>query len=181
MALTEEQYERIARWLDGESVELSAEERAAAEEVRGAEARLAGPMREVEVPARAMARARRRLAAATARPTLRARRVAVAAGAAAVAAAAVIALLMFLGGPERQKADRDLVGDQTIPVEVWVATVQQTPGGDDIALLADELDKLEAELAWSESAQPLDRQIESLTRELEQFWLEDSPDWASDG
>ena len=181
MALTEEQYERIGRWLDGESVELSANERAAAEEIRGAEAHLAGPMRDVEVPARAMARARRRLVAATARPALRVRFVGIAAGAAAVAAAVVIALLTFLAEPDSRKPDRNQADDQTIPVEVWVAAVQQTPGGDDIALLADELDKLEAELAWSETAQPLDRQIESLARELDQFWLEDSPDWASDG
>ena len=62
MNLTEEQYARVARWLDGQDVELSIEERAAAEEVRRGEADLAVVL-DVPVRRETLDRARRRLVA----------------------------------------------------------------------------------------------------------------------
>ena len=180
MTLTEEQYERIACWLDGESVELSGDERAAAEDIRLTEARLAGPMLDVKVPAQAMARARRRLTAATAaRPVRRARFAARAVAAAAVAAAIIIALATLLNGPDetgRQKNGAGVAQD----VKVWVDSMEQAPGGEDIEMLAGELDELEAELAVSRLS-ALDRRIESVQQEIDDFWLDEPLTWTPEG
>ncbi len=57
MQLTDEQFERIARWLDGEQVELTADEEKLAVQFRDHEA-LAADMLEAELPAEALAVAR---------------------------------------------------------------------------------------------------------------------------
>lgn len=67
MQLSQHEYERIARRLDGEAVDLTAAERAAAEEILRDE-RALRPALAVCAPSEAMAKARRRLTAELARP-----------------------------------------------------------------------------------------------------------------
>ncbi|GAG02154.1 unnamed protein product, partial [marine sediment metagenome] len=98
MNLTEEQYARIARWLDGQDVELSAEERAVAAEVRQGEGYLAA-MLDVPLRREALDRAWRRLAADLARPRRRALQIGYAAGAIAAAAAVVILAVTLMHSP----------------------------------------------------------------------------------
>ena len=66
MTLTNEQYERIARWLDGEAVALSPPEQQAAEQLRGDE-RWAGGVLEAAAPAGLVARAQQHVLAAEVR------------------------------------------------------------------------------------------------------------------
>jgi hypothetical protein len=179
MELNSEQYERIARWLDGEAVELAPEERAAAREVRAGEAGLKAALGEPAAPARAMERASRRLRAAlSARPGAAARRavrgryIAVAAAGAAVAAALVIVSALGLRAPQPAWP----AGDVSVPTYVWVGTLEDPPGGVAIHMLAREVDRFAADLAVSRAPSVMDWQIDSVQHELDNFWQEE-PSW----
>lgn len=101
MQLSQREYERIARWLDGEAIELTAAERAAAEQVRRDE-RALRPFLAVRVPATAMAKARRRLLAELARPRRGIRWIRYLAASVSSAAVALIAVgLMRQAAPPR--------------------------------------------------------------------------------
>jgi hypothetical protein len=173
MELNSEQYERIARWLDGEGVALSGEELAAAGEVRSGEAVLRARLGEAAVPARAMARARRRLrAAAAGRPAVRGRFIGVAAAGAALAASIVVAWALRAGGP----APLPQPGGGAVPVAVWLGAMEVPPGGEAIHLLAGELDRFEAELAISRTPATVDWQLDTVQQEIDSFW-QDEPSW----
>jgi hypothetical protein len=174
MTLNEQQYERIARWLDGEALQLTAEEMSAALEVRAGEAGLAGMLADVIVPPGAMARANRRLVAATAGAW---RRVAVrwCVGAASVAAAAIIAVTVLLhNNPTPIRPDRPLVA-AAVPYDVWVGSMEPSAAGTELTVVGDELDRLQAELETPRSAMPVDRQIDSIQQDIYNFWVDDSP------
>jgi hypothetical protein len=124
MNLTEQQYERVARYLDGQDLTLSPDEQAVRDEIAGDEGLLApalavpaeeslagirqakvlveigirenalGGILDVDVPTEAMARAWRRTQAALARPQRRL--LGIAAGAASIAAAAAVLLVMTM-------------------------------------------------------------------------------------
>jgi len=168
MELNSEQYERIARRLDGETVELTAEEQAAASEIQSGEAALRRSLGEEAVPARALARARRQVRAATGRRFVaRARFVGVAAAGLAVAAAIVIAWAIRLHGPPAPHAR------PAVPAEVWAQAIAEPPGGEAIQFLSRELDRFEAELAVSRPPASEDWQIDSVQREIDTFWRDE--------
>ena len=163
MAMNEGQYERIARRLDGESVELTVEEQAAAEEIRRSEAALAGQV-EVDPPREALVRARRRVVAALLRPRRRRWRYA------AVAAAAV--LLVVVG------VLWILVGRTTPATSPWQGAVSMANGSVasenmDLDVIAAELDELEADWAVSLPTGASDAEFDALEESLEIFWLDD--------
>jgi hypothetical protein len=177
MELNRDQYERIGRWLDGEALDLSPEERAVAREVQAGEAALKAIMGEPSVPARAMARAARRMDAALAAPAARrriprGRYVAVAASGAAVAAAIVIVSISGLLAPRAVPPP----ADTSVPTYVWVGAMEEPPGGEAIHLLAREVDRFAAELTASRPPPAVDWQIDSVQRELDNFW-QDGPAW----
>jgi hypothetical protein len=131
MNLTEQQYERVARYLDGQDLALSADERALCDEIAGDEGMLApalavsarqsqggirrakvlveiglhenamGGILDVGVPAEAMDRAWRRTQAALARPQRRLFGVAAAAASIAAAAAVLLVMTMIAEQPVR--------------------------------------------------------------------------------
>jgi hypothetical protein len=134
MNLTEQQYERVARRLDGQDLALSADEQAVCDEIAGdfglLAPALAAPVREsqagirrakvlfeiglhedamggfldVDVPAEAMARAWRRTQAALARPQRRLLGVAAAAASVAAAAAVLLVMTIIADQPTRSTA-----------------------------------------------------------------------------
>ena len=169
MELRSEQYERIALRLDGEAVDLTAEELAAAREIQAGEAALQRSLGAPAVPARALARARRQLRAATGRRiAVRARFVGVAAAGVAIAAAIVVAWAIRLHGPP---APPTL---PAVPPEVWAQAIAEPPGGEAIQFLSRELDRFEAELAVSKPPS-VDWQIDSVQHEIDNFWREEPP------
>ena len=195
MNLTERQYERIARCLDGEAVALSADEQAACDEIAADQAQLAtvlsapaeasrevlrqtgvlaqigmqekllGEMLDVDVPQAAIDRAWGRTQTAIARP----RRILLRLGAvaASVAIAAGVLLTLTLIGPQP--------GGPVAPTaqaEAYVASVVavQDPA---IELLAAEIDQLEAEVLASVPPASLDIGLDQAERAIEEFWLDD--------
>ena len=180
MALNDGQYERIAEWLDlprggGGRVELTADERAAAEQIRRAEAELAARLA-CEAPRAAMDRARRRMLAELARPArrrpdgTRLRYIA----AAAAAAAIVLGVMLFRGpGPQGPQTP---VALPNLPTDTLVAEALKS-GSADLDLLAGEIDAFEVDLlasGWPAAADPAGG-LDELEHEIDEFWMEQSP------
>ena len=179
MELNEKQYERIALWLDGQPADLTADERAAAEEIRSGEAALRIAMPVEAVPARAMAAARRKVRAATVRHiAVRGRFIGVAAAGAAVAAALVIAWTLRVPNPPVRAPG--MAHKVTVPPEVWAQAIGEPLGGEAIQGLARELDGFEAELAVFSAPVPADWQVDAVQHEIDDFWKDDSSPSAPD-
>jgi hypothetical protein len=171
MILSEEQYERIARWLDGEEIRLTAEEREAVSDLHRSRAVVA-PALDVEVPREAMARAERRLRAALAHPRRRLLRIGALAGGAAAAAAAAIVIAISALHTLPPGGDAD--GVAKVPLEVFVAAMQESETEKEMLLLAREMDDLEAEwaaLAPIAQADDMDEELELLRQEIGQLLL----------
>jgi len=170
MNLTEEQYARVAGWLDGQDVKLSAEERAVAEEVRRGEGYLTAML---GVPARheALDRAGRRLAAELARPRRRALRIGRLAGAIAAAAAVVILAVTFLRSPP---AERPAAPGADVYELAWDEFISEPSAAEEeLDLLARQIDEVEAEMSISFPPSTMDVYIDALRGEIEEFWLDD--------
>lgn len=172
MDLNDRQNENVARFLDGEKVELTAAERTAADEILRMEIGLgeelaAQPSRE------ATQRARRRMRAALARPRRRQW-----VGAVAVAAAAVIliavAVTQFISPPAvspETKLDVDVLAD------VYLEADQSA----DLDVLAEEIAQLEADMVSSLSTQRAQSELDELEQNMETFWLEEPFGWIDEG
>jgi len=176
MRLTERQSERVARFLDGEAIELTDIERAAAEQFRRDEAAL-GSMLIAAAPGKAMARARRRMLAATASGRRFFRRLAIGAGAAAAAAILIAAAAIWLrsspgGAPE------ELTDATELLAEIYGESCPDV----DLDLLAEELEYLEAEIVVSRPTGSIEAELDDLERSVEIFWLEDDDgSWLESG
>jgi hypothetical protein len=145
-------------------------------DIRRDEAFLADRL-DVRVPPDAMRRARRRLDAELAHRNRRLVFPRLARGArwlaVGLAAAAAILLAVVLG-PERPPAPRnagDALAQEMVPVEVIVEAVQE-PRDLELDLLAEEIDRLEAEMLVAIPPVPVDLGINTLEKELTDFWLE---------
>ncbi len=167
--LNEEQYERIAGWLDGEAVELSGDERAAAEEIRSDEAHIAAAM-EMPAPRAATDRARRRLTAALAHPKLRWRRVGTFAAASA-AAAALLAVLLWQPGP--QQPTTHAAGTPGLTDSAFIAALEAASAEDEIDLISNDLDEVAADITVAAGPAPLEMQIDALEKTLDEFYIND--------
>jgi len=201
MNLTERQYERIARRLDGQAVALDRDEQAVCDEIRGDEARLApalavragptraglrradilariglqenllGKMLDVDVPPAAMDRAWQRTRAALARPQWRPLRVGAVAASVAVVAGVLLTLTLIGRQPADPVAPTSSVS-QSVPTDVYVASV--SAGRDPaINLLAVEIDQLEADVVASALPASVDIGLDQAERAVEEFWLDD--------
>lgn len=138
MTYTEQQYQRVAQWLDGQAVELTGDERRLADDIRSGEATLYAL--EAHVPPAAMARARRSLIAAAAKPSRfrLALKYLVGVEAAAIAGAAMI--LVTLG-----VLSQDPPAAPAVSTEVLISAAQK-PINPDIQALAERMDQLEADI-----------------------------------
>ena len=166
MSLNERQYERIARRLDGEQVELSAEEQAVAEEIRSGEG-VVGQVMEVSVSPRALEQARRRMAARPVRLRRRILRFSYL-SAAAVAAILVLAVTLFWQTPTKGPSEGNgFAAAQYVVPELTAQDVE-------IELLASEIDELAAELTLSDSFSGLDGSLDVIEEDIERFWLDES-------
>ncbi len=168
MNLNDEQYERMARKLDGSQPPLTEQEQAAVDEIVRDESWLSGRL-DVQVPQRAMSRARNRLAVAVA---ARPGRSAYIGYVAAVASAAALILLTFSFITMMQPH-----GDAKTPVaasppdDLLFAPSQNNY---DIAIVAAQADELAADMASSSLPSDFEMQIDELEKETEEFWLYDS-------
>ena len=157
MALNDAQYERIARRLDGQDVELSEQERMAAEQIRRRQVNLAA-MLDVNAPPKALAKARRRMRGAVvgrARPRRRSLYLAV-----ATAAAAVLVAMVYLKPLASSK-------DVQVPTEVLFSELDR---------LAEDIQKLEAHIVTHASAGALERTLDpdEFDFQIEALWLADT-------
>jgi hypothetical protein len=174
MQLSEHDYELIGRWLDGEPVELTAAQRAAADEIARDTAAVdlsVDPRRQHE----AMDRARRRLSAELARPTRR-RRLSIVAAVEAVAVAAVLIFTIMVG-----------TGIDTGPawsLEAIIAAADEADAPDMMDLFQDEMDLIQEEMDALEAELLVDLpdegheelELDSLQRQIDEFWLDQPAD-----
>ena len=178
MPLNEEQYERIARWLDGEPIELSEVERAVAEEIRRDEAFVAS-LAPVQAPTTALDRARRRMTAELARPSHRTNWVGRFAVAAAAVAIAVLAAWMLMSDPGTKKTPIAKPGPENgeVPFEVVLEHMDDDTQLDEIDVLGDELAELRADIFLTMDEPEIDTEINALESELENVLLNGTGDW----
>ena len=206
MNLTNEQYERVARRLDGENVALDAQEHAAADELRRNERRV-GALMDAAPPAGAIERACRHVLAAEARRDEAALAAALDADvpretidrayrrvtaelarpqrrlmrigevAAALAVAAAVVLAVGLARLAVEPAGPPAPEPAMAGVPAEVLSASvDQPEDPAIRLLADEIDQLEADMLASTPPAPVDLGIDQLERAVAEFWLEDAPD-----
>ena len=171
MRISREQYERVARYLDGEDVRLDEAERKLSEQIRRDEGLLAAL--DVGPPAGAIARSRRRMIAALGRPAGRLRwlRYVVGVEAAAVAALLLVAVTLAIVSTDTEAPRAPVV----VPTSVLVASTEFSAQGD-LDILARQLDELEAEIATSVPISGGDVEIDLLERDIQEFLLNGGQD-----
>jgi hypothetical protein len=174
MEMNDEQLDRIARWLDGESFKLTVEEEAFIEELHGDEAVLASKL-DVGVPPAVLARAHRRMLAAMAEPRVHWGRVARYFAVSATAAAAVLLLcLMYL--PGRVTAPVSAADNSAM-----AASADESAADEDINQLTDQVDDFKTDLVVVVPASSVDMQIDNLQQNVENFWTDDAADGQNNG
>ena len=160
MAMTESTYERIARRLDGESIELTADERAVADEIRRDGLLLDSPIDPTD-QRQAMDRAANRMRAALARPRRRKRYLGLLTAAEAVAVAALLIMTWTL----------HVVDSGNIPSlpDIYVVATADLDMVDELNIFQDELDSLQADLAAEDWGNNDDHDLDDLEEQLEDF------------
>ncbi len=156
----DKEYERIGRRLDGEDVELTAEQQAVADDIIAAQAALAGRL-DAPAPPHALRHARRRMAGELARPRHNnLMRLGTYAAAAAAVAAVVVVAVMVQPDPKLTSNGGPAIAIQTVLYE----------SADE---LADQLDQIEAAMVGGDE---LGFSIDELERDLDDFWSFDDPE-----
>ncbi len=177
MTPDDRQYDRVARYLDGEAIELSEAEQALADDIRTGFAGLEAPLA-ADVPPESLRRAQRRLTAARAGQQRRGslRRVAMVAGmAAAVIAFAVVIQSLYLPAPDNRRTPT------YVPTTVLREAVEPEVDTFDVkmALLAEDIRQEQAQLAdfaQTGHTDAFEGGMENLQKELETFWLDEQTD-----
>ncbi|NLW86960.1 MAG: hypothetical protein GXY38_08820 [Planctomycetes bacterium] len=171
MNLDRQQYEKVARSLDGESVELRADEQACAADVRRLENEL-DALFDCAAPAASMASARRRMLDELSAATRRRRRFKLAARLAPLAAAAMIVLALGLwrSRPPGQPSNTPELAD--IGNAAYFALVHQTNDDAALTVLQNEMEIFAAELANS-SVSAVDLHMDSIQDQIDSFWLDE--------
>lgn len=177
MILREEQYERIARYLDGEPIELTTVEREAVTDLHLCDREL--PPLEVPVPPGAMERARRRLVAAAARPHAgRTRWWAWTGGAIAAAAVVALAVGAWIAWQPKPQTPAPPATAVTAPANVFVAAMEDSDAQSEIAAVQVYVEDMDDDVIVDRAAptvEPVDVEIESLEDEIENLLLETGP------
>ena len=160
MSMTESNYERIALWLDGESIELTADERAVADEIRRDELLLDSPIDAAD-QRHALDRAANRMRAALARPRRRKRFLGLLTAAEAVAVAAVLIMTWTV----------HLVDNSLRPElpDVYVLAAADLDTLDELDIFQDELNSIQADLAAEDWGSTGDSDVDDLEQQLEDF------------
>ncbi len=180
MSTKNEDYELIGRWLDGEDIDLTADQRALAEDIT-ADAERVGPALDVHMPAGTLHRVNARLIQAcdgAGRPHKSGRLVWLrwSAAAAAVAAAVIIAAVLFQPtapvGPDTP--DRPIAG-MGANDEMFVYNILDDEDGWDVRAetLGEEMTDCRASLALNEDF-PAALALAEMEYELEEFILDDA-------
>ena len=167
MTLNDQQYERIARWLDGERVSLSEPELRAAEQIKSGEGRL-GVYLDVRVPGPAIDRARSEVSAALAARG-RSRRIFTYIAPAAAAAMLLIGLgvlFVMLQSPVPVEPDGRAVAAVD---EAGLLAALVDP---DAGLLEADLEQIADDLFMASVGMYDDAQLEQLDQELAEVWLD---------
>lgn len=171
MTTQEAQYERIARYLDGERVELSADEQALADDLRAGERFLADGLA-VNCPHSASRRAQRRLySAVAARPRRTLRFVALAGSVAAAAAVVLLAVHVFWNPslPEGM-----VVETVHVPTDVLMQSVESTSDLDlELELLAGQIEQAQAERKLASGDDSQAARTDDLQEKIDTFWSDD--------
>ncbi len=172
MAMTESNHERIARWLDGESIELTADERAVADEIRRDELLLDSPI-DARDQRQAMDRAANRMRASLARPRRRKRYLGWLTAAEAVAVAALLIVTWTV----------HMVNSGTGPdvPNVYITAVAGLDTFDELDFLQDELDSLQADLSAEDWRSTDDYDVDDLEEQLEDFLFYEPVDIWTEG
>jgi len=204
MNLTERQYERIARRLDGQAVALGPDEQAVCDEIAGQEAQLSpalavganpspgvlqrakalaeiglqenllGEMLKTDVPPLAMDRAWRAAQAALARPQRMLLRVGAVAASVAVAAGVLLTLTLIGRQPGSTTSAPPALAASQA-VPADVYVASVSAAQDPaINLLAVEIDQLEADVVASVPPASLDIGLDQAERAIEEFWLDEA-------
>jgi hypothetical protein len=168
MKLNERQYERVGRYLDGEQIELAADERAVADEIRRMEAPLPA-MLEAQPSRKATDRARRRMLSELLRPGRRTRRIIWPAAAAAAVLIAVTAVWVWRSDPPPPAP--------LISIEEVAGIYAGFDENVDLDIIAEELHAVEADIVISTPAGTLDAELHDLQETLDTFWLEEETTW----
>jgi hypothetical protein len=176
---SQQQYEDIARYLDGEDVPLSPPLKELAEQIRRDE-QTVGPGLDVATPPAAMDRARSRMLAELARPTRRAwgRWIA---GASAAAAAAVVVLALWLTPEARHDPAAGLAGAEP-SVDQFAYALAEDPEDEMFREAVQDVEDLQLQLALGPVVTPmvgvdeLDADLERTQRELQDLLLDMTTD-----
>lgn len=183
MEMTEKQYERIARWLDGQEVTLNEAERIVADEI-GRDERMLASAVPADAPREALGRACRRMAAELARPTRRLWIGRFAAAAAAAAAIIVVAALLTTTPPLRDplppKPPGPVMADVSIETLIEEMEESLRPGVV-VQLLAGELEAIEADMLVTAEIGDMDLQINAIEDEFDDILLDPAAPWSFDG
>ncbi len=171
MKLNERQYERVGRYLDGEQIELTADERPVANEIRRMEAPLPA-MLEAQPSRKAIDRARRRMLSELLRPGRRTRRIIWPAAAAAAVLIAATAVWVWRSGFPAPPPSPPLVTIEEV-AGIYAGSDENV----DLDLIAEELHAMEAEIVVSTPTGTLDAELHDLQETLDTFWLEEATTW----
>ncbi len=185
MEANKEQYEQVARFLDGEDVSLDADTLALTDEIRGLEAAVAGHL-DTEAPASVIGRAQRRLRTAMAERPKHSQPIRIAAVGATVAAVAAMILLAFSllwesvvptggrddGNGQIAAVSPHLERDVDIPTDVLFGFAGSQSEYDlEMDLIAEQLNEEESEITVGRESVMLDAEILDLQEKIRVFWV----------
>lgn len=166
MAMSEANYERIGRWLDGEPIELTSEERMVADEIRRDQLVLDVPI-DPRRQHQAMDHARRRMTAELARPSRRKRYLALLTSVEAAAVAALLLVTWTVHMVANGTGSADLV-------EVYTQAAAEIRTLDEIDVLQDELNYMQADIIADVFDDPHEQlEIDDLQLQLNDYNLYD--------
>ena len=181
MDFQDQQYERVARCLDGEEISLTADERRLADEIGRIEVSV-GPAMDVNVSAHIIQRALRRRQAAELKRSRRILRFKLA-GAGLIAAAAMVLLaLSVLWRPILPPSSGYDVAQQTdiprprssVSMMELLSSLETSSDFDlELDLLAAELDQEEFEIATTPDTGQEDEEILDMQENIRNFWEEE--------
>ena len=179
MQWTDEQYGRVARYLDGQPVDLTGPERDLAGEITGGgEVFVTGGI-DVRQLHRAMATARRQMSVALARPRRRKIFVACFAAAEVAAAAAVLVIMLTVRGMAPPATTHNALADAPLDV---ISSFADGKIAEEILLVHQDIDLLEAEIyAPAIDFDQASFEIDELQFDLEELMNCEPPDFFLEG
>jgi hypothetical protein len=179
MTWNEQQYERIARYLDGEPIALTVEERTMAEAFRKEEADLAAVL--AEAPSRdALDRSMRRVRAELARPMPHWSYRGLSVAAAAMVVAMIGISLLWPTFQQSPKTASTSSADWAGLMKIYDST-RLDDTNVDLDLLDNQLLELQAEMAAIPAVNRIEAELDLLESNLGNFWLDEIAPYAEEG